>query len=309
MQAVPTFSKNHMKRPCAFAITAHAMVQYLNRGTRYDVKAARHALHKKRRKTGQIAKTLTDKDFLEHLAEGRGCLGHRATLEHRLKKSWRIHDDKASCFRLLEGKLVAVMNAADNTVVTILTQEIAQKKVPVDLTFAFDVYSASLTAQLLNSQSSINIKGTDCREDNMTSFYSTVTKDSFDCYPGEKRRAGEGNDLVYEVRNDEERPLSDRQREFADKLLELFKETGLSEQLAVGGLQAQLALSTIAAATVTATDESLPQYARAAVTSLAQEVSKQAHDAKCWNAGAVASRRNHTVVQVREAEATTTLTM
>lgn len=212
MDSLPIISKNHMKRPCAFAITAHAMVQYLNRGTRFDVKAARSALYKKRRKIGQIANTLTDKDFLKHLAEGQGCRGHMATLVHRLKKSWRIHRDEESCFRLLEGKLVAVMNAADNTVVTILTQDIAQKKVPVDLTFAFEVYAASLEAQLLNSQTLSNIKEANSEAADMMSDYSNVTKDSFDSYPGEKLCVGEGNDLVHQVRNDDDRPISDRQR-------------------------------------------------------------------------------------------------
>lgn len=141
----------------------------------------------------------------------------------------------------------------------------------------------------------------------MTGIFTSVTKDSFDSYPGQKRCEGEGDNLTFQVRNDEDRPLSAKQREFTDKLLDLFKETGLSDQLAVGGLQAQLALSTIAAATVAATDESLPQYARAAVTSLAQEIGRQAHDAKCWNAGAVASMRNHTVVQMREAETEATI--
>ncbi|TLX16207.1 hypothetical protein [Rhizobium sp. MHM7A] len=285
------------------------MVQYLDRGTKFDLSAARHTLHKKRKKAGQIVK-ITDKDLLRHLEEGQGYLGHKGILEHRLKKSWRVHQNGNGCFRLLESGLVAVTNPADKTVITILTQEMAQKKVPFDLTLAFEVYTASLTAQSLNSQSTnIPIEGTGTGDDEMTGIFTNVTKDSFDSYPGQKRCEGEGSNLVYQVRNDEDRPLSAKQREFTDKLLELFKETGLSDQLALGGLQAQLALSTIAAATVTATDESLPQYARAAVTSLAQEVGKQAHHAKCWNVGAVASMRNHTVVQVREAEAEATISL
>lgn len=133
-------------------ITAHAMVQYLDRGTKVDLSAARHALHKKRRKAGQITKNLTDIDLLRHLEEGQGYLGHKGILEHRLKKSWRVHHDKESCFRLLEAGLVAVTNPTDKTVITILTQEIAQKKVPFDLALAFEIYAASLTGQSLNSR-------------------------------------------------------------------------------------------------------------------------------------------------------------
>jgi hypothetical protein len=130
------------------------MVQYLNRGTKFDLTGARHALYKKRKKAGRIAKTLTDKDLLNHLAEGHGYLGHKGILEHRLKKSWRIHQDAESCFRLLEKGLIAVTNSTDKTVVTILTQEIAQKKIPFDLNLALEVYETSLTSQLLTSQAS-----------------------------------------------------------------------------------------------------------------------------------------------------------
>lgn len=175
MSAPPVFSKNHMKRPCAFAITAHAMIQYLDRGTSFDLSAARHTLHKKRKKAGQIVKNLADKDLLRHLEEGQGYLGHKGILEHRLKKSWRVHQDGNGCFRLLESGLVAVTNPADKTVITILTQEIAQKKVPFDLTLAFEVYTASLTAQLLNSQSTNNINGTGTGDDEMTSMFTSCS--------------------------------------------------------------------------------------------------------------------------------------
>jgi hypothetical protein len=143
----------------------------------------------------------------------------------------------------------------------------------------------------------------------MSGSYISVAKDVFEAYPGQKRYNRDGNGELYEVRSDEERQLTTAQREFTDKLLALFEETGIKDQLATGGLQAQIALSTIAAGTIAATDESLPQYARAAVVSLAQEVVKQAHDAKCWSAGAVATRRNHTVAQIRDEASRVTVKM
>jgi hypothetical protein len=252
-------------------------------------------------KTQKIKGPVLDKDLLTHLEESRGYFGHRGALEHRLKKSWLVHKDNNACFRLMEAKLVAVMSPEDTTVITILTQEMAQKKLPFDLDVAYEVYMDSLTAQSLNSQADAMMYAQPPGEADMSEFTS-VTKEQFDNYPGLKQCEGEGTDLLYRVRNDETRPILEKHRDFADKLLELFEETGLSSQLAAGGLQAQLALATIAAATVTATDESLPQYARKAITSLAGEVGKQAHNARQWSVGAVATSRGDTIVQRRSAE-------
>lgn len=308
MPGPPIFSKNHMKKPCSFAISAHAMVQYLDRGTKFNVIAARHHLHQKRWKAEKIKGPISDKDLLTHLEEGQGYLGHRGNLEHRLKKSWLVHRDEKGCFRLMDSKLIAVMNPEDNTVITILTQEMAQKKLPFDIDIAYEVYMDALMPQLSNAQLDDSMPTEPSGEIEMSEF-TTVTKEQFDNYPGQKRCEGEGTNLLFQVRNDETRPLSEKHRDFTDRLLELFEETGLAAQLAAGGLQAQLALTTIASATVTATDESLPQYARRAVTSLAQEVGKQARDAAFWNVGAVATSRNDTLVQRRLSEDANVLSM
>jgi hypothetical protein len=132
------------------------MVQYLRRGTKFDFAGARHTLHKKRCKAGLSCKKLTDKDLLKHLEDVHGYLGHKGVLEHRLKKSWQIHKDDGACFRILEADLVAVTNLADNTVVTILTKEIAQKKIPFDLNETFEAYMAALASQASNSIKLLN---------------------------------------------------------------------------------------------------------------------------------------------------------
>ena len=146
----PIFSKKHIKRPCGFFITAHAMVQYLRRGTKFDLFGLHQAIRKNRFKTGLSGKKPTDKDLLDHLKNGQGYLGHKGVLEHRLKKSWCIHKNAERCFRILEADLVAVTNIADNTVVTILTRKIAQKKIPFDLGPIFETYAKSLTSQSAN---------------------------------------------------------------------------------------------------------------------------------------------------------------
>jgi hypothetical protein len=128
------------------------MVQFLRRGTTFNLAGARKTLHKRRCKAGLSSKKLTDKDLLQHLEEGQGYLGHKSVLEHRLKKSWQIHRDDGACFRILDAELVAVTNTADNTVLTILTKEIAQKRIPFDLGLTFEVYRTSLISQSLTNQ-------------------------------------------------------------------------------------------------------------------------------------------------------------
>lgn len=126
--------------------------------------------------------------------------------------------------------------------------------------------------------------------------YTKVSAEKFNAYRGEKMASGE----TFYVRNDEDRPVSNKGRALADRLIEVLREEGLLDQIAKGGLSAALALDHLAEATVTVTDEALPQYARTAVRSYEMAVTKYAKDALSWSVGATHSSEN--VLARRNAE-------
>ncbi len=116
--------------------------------------------------------------------------------------------------------------------------------------------------------------------------FTEVSGEAFKAYPGEKMVSGYGDALKHLVRNDELRPISDQTRNLADRLLEVLKDEGLLDQLAVGGVPASVAIDVLADAMVTVVDEALPQYARKAVGSFQREITRHSDRALVWSAGA-----------------------
>lgn len=131
--------------------------------------------------------------------------------------------------------------------------------------------------------------------------YLKVDQQRFEAYPGEKHSDGRGGEMTYRIAMGETRPVSDEKRELADRFLQLLDEMGLADDLAAGGLHCGQAIDRISAAIVTAIDESLPQYARKAVGSLARCVGKEAEASLAWADGA--GLGNHTLRQKRAHEA------
>lgn len=131
--------------------------------------------------------------------------------------------------------------------------------------------------------------------------YLKVDREQFEAYPGEKLSDGQGREMTYRIAMGETRPLSDEERALADRFAQLFDETGLTENLEVGGVPCAIAIHRISSAIVAALDESLPQYARKALASFAKDVDKEAGNSLAWAAGAGYS--GNTLRQMRTVEA------
>jgi hypothetical protein len=113
-----------------FGLSDHALLRYIERGSRIPLDMHWLSLHRRRHADG-IFEDPTDWEILDHIERGVSLERLRRKFVTGLQTSRLLYRTPKADFMAIGGRLVAVVNRADNKALTVIDSEMAKASLPI----------------------------------------------------------------------------------------------------------------------------------------------------------------------------------
>jgi hypothetical protein len=126
-----TISEKNPRQPRRpFSLTEHALVRYIERASRIPLDMLWLSLHRQRFAVG-IFEDPTDGELLDHIEKGTSLERLRRKFFIGLRRSRLLHQKTKADFLAIGGRLVALVDPANDKVMTVITAEMAKNNMPI----------------------------------------------------------------------------------------------------------------------------------------------------------------------------------
>ncbi|MNU36393.1 hypothetical protein D3C71_250080 [compost metagenome] len=121
---------DHLRLRRRFRLTDHAMLRYIERGTRIPLDMYWLSLHRRQFAEGRVEDP-TDWEILDHIERGVSLVRLRKKFLMGLRTSRHLYRTPKADFVAIGGGLVAVIDRSDGKTMTVITTEMAKSSMPI----------------------------------------------------------------------------------------------------------------------------------------------------------------------------------
>lgn len=121
---------DHLRLRRRFRLTDHAILRYIERGTRIPLDMYWLSLHRRQFAEGKV-KDPTDWEILDHIERGVSLVRLRKKFLMGLRTSRHLYRTPKADFVAIGGGLVAVIDREDGKTMTVITTEMAKSSMPI----------------------------------------------------------------------------------------------------------------------------------------------------------------------------------